>query len=80
MRFNRTTYGEKIKQLRINKGLTQEQLAEKMNVSGTYIVKMVSGSVRSSWQLSWRPVLVFHRATSCLVRRHEAGNKQSSQL
>ena len=48
MRFDRTTYGEKIKQLRINKGLTQEQLAEKMNVSGTYIVKMVSGSVRSS--------------------------------
>ena len=40
MRFNRMAYGTRIKQLRINKGLTQEQLAEKMHVTGTYIVKI----------------------------------------
>ena len=40
MRFNRIAYGARIKQLRINKGLTQEQLAEKMHVTGTYIVKI----------------------------------------
>lgn len=29
MRFDRMAYGARIKQLRISKGLTQEQLAEK---------------------------------------------------
>lgn len=52
MRFNRTTYGEKIKQFRINKGLTQEQLAEKMNVTGTYIVKIENGQRIGSVELA----------------------------
>ena len=52
MRFNRTTYGAKIKQLRINKGLTQEQLAEKMNVTGTYIVKIENGQRIGSVELA----------------------------
>lgn len=52
MRFDRTTYGAKIKQLRINKGLTQEQLAEKMNVTGTYIVKIENGQRIGSVELA----------------------------
>mgnify|MGYP000001303296 len=39
MRFDHKSYGAGIRQLRIRKGFTQEQLAEKLNVSGTYIVK-----------------------------------------
>lgn len=39
MHFDRKSYGARIRQLRISKGFTQEQLAEKLNVSGTYIVK-----------------------------------------
>lgn len=52
MRFDRTAYGAKIKQLRINKGLTQEQLAEKMNVTGTYIVKIENGQRIGSVELA----------------------------
>ena len=40
MQFDRTAYGKRIKRLRISTGLTQEQLAEKMNVTSTYIVKI----------------------------------------
>lgn len=39
MHFDRKSYGARIRQLRIRKGFTQKQLAEKLNVSGTYIVK-----------------------------------------
>lgn len=43
MPFDRTAYGERIKRLRISKNLTQEQLAEKISISRTYIVKIESG-------------------------------------
>ena len=35
MRFDHKSYGARIRQLRIRKGFTQEQLAEKLNVSGS---------------------------------------------
>ena len=43
MHFDRTAYGERIKRLRTVRELTQEQLAEKINVSRTYIVKIENG-------------------------------------
>lgn len=43
MHFDRVAYGERIKRLRTSKELTQEQLAEKINVSRTYIVKIENG-------------------------------------
>lgn len=43
MGFEQGANGARIKQLRIGKGLTQEQLSEKMNVTGTYIVKIENG-------------------------------------
>lgn len=52
MRFDRTAYGAKVKQLRLNKGLTQEQLAEKMNVTSTYVVKIESGQRTGSVELA----------------------------
>ena len=52
MRFNRMAYGARIKQLRINKGLTQEQLAEKMHVTGTYIVKIENSERTGSIELA----------------------------
>ena len=43
MYFNREDYGSRIRSLRKNRGLTQEQLAEKMNVSTPYIAKIETG-------------------------------------
>ena len=43
MHFDRTAYGERIKRLCTGRELTQEQLAEKINVSRTYIVKIENG-------------------------------------
>ena len=52
MRFDRMAYGARIKQLRISKGLTQEQLAEKMHVTGTYIVKIENSQRTGSIELA----------------------------
>ena len=43
MHFDRMAYGDRIKRLRTGRELTQEQLAEKINVSRTYIVKIENG-------------------------------------
>ena len=43
MHFDRMAYGERIKRLRTGRELTKEQLAEKINVSRTYIVKIENG-------------------------------------
>lgn len=43
MYFDPKVYGARIKQLRTSNGLTQEQLAEKMNLTGTYIGKIEKG-------------------------------------
>ena len=43
MHFNREDYGSRIRSLRKKRGLTQEQLAEKMNVSTPYIAKIETG-------------------------------------
>ena len=40
MGFERDAYATRIKSLRKKSGLTQEQLAEKINVTSTYIVKI----------------------------------------
>lgn len=43
MSFNKENYGSRIRILRKRRGLTQEQLAEKMNVSTPYIAKIENG-------------------------------------
>ena len=56
MGFDRDTYAARIKSLRKSRGLTQEQLAEKMNVTSTYIVKIENsqrtGSIEFSVELA----------------------------
>ena len=44
MGFEQGAYGARIKQFRIGKGLTQEQLAERVRVTRTYIAKIENGS------------------------------------
>ena len=43
MRYDLKECGKRIQQLRKERGLTQEQLAEKLNVSQNTIVKIESG-------------------------------------
>lgn len=52
MYFDHKAYGERIKRLRRSKGLTQEQLAEKLRVSRTYIGKIEKGSQVGSIELA----------------------------
>lgn len=52
MRFDQKVYGARIKKLRITKGLTQEQLAEKVSVSRTSIVKIENGTQSGSIELA----------------------------
>lgn len=59
MYFDRVAYGTRIKQLRISKGLTQEQLAEKMNVTGTYIGKIEKGQQAGSIELAVELAMFF---------------------
>lgn len=42
-----TTLGQKIKQLRKEKGLTQEQLAIQANISYTTLTKMENGAIKN---------------------------------
>ena len=43
MYFDSRTYALRIKELRIEKGLTQEQLAEKIGISINYLAKIETG-------------------------------------
>ena len=43
MQFDRMAYGERINRVRTGRELSQELLAEKINVSRTYIVKIENG-------------------------------------
>lgn len=52
MYFDRFAYGVRVRRLRLDKGLTQEQLAEKICVSGTYIGKIETGKQVGSVELA----------------------------
>lgn len=44
MRFDQRAYGARIKQLRNSRGLTQEQLAEQIGITRTYLLKIENGA------------------------------------
>lgn len=44
MHFDQTVYGAKIRQMRISRGLTQEQLAEQIGITRTYLLKIENAS------------------------------------
>lgn len=80
MYFNREDYGSRIRSLRKKRVLTQEQLAEKMNVSTPYIAKIETGkqtgpvelavvqhSLMFLWIISWweKEILQRNRSADC---------------
>lgn len=78
MRFNRMAYGARIKQLRINRGLTQEQLAEKMHVTGTYIVKIENSQRTGSIELAVELADCFGVSLDHLLLGGEYRNKKQA--
>ena len=48
MRFNREDYGSRIRNLRKKRGLTQEQLAERLSLSPTHLSNIETGTTRVS--------------------------------
>ena len=76
MGFEQGTYGARIKQLRIGKGLTQEQLAEKMNVTGTYIVKIENGQRTGSVELAVELAAYFGVSLDYLLLGGEHSDKK----
>ena len=58
MYFNREDYGSRIRSLRKKRGLTQEQLAEKMNVSTPYITKIETVEFAAFFDVSLDYLLV----------------------
>jgi len=76
MGFEQGAYGARIKQLRIGKGLTQEQLAEKMNVTGTYIVKIENGQRTGSVELAVELAAYFGVSLDYLLMGGEHSDKK----
>lgn len=71
-------YGARIKQLRISKGLTQEQLAEKMHVTGTYIVKIENSQRTGSIELAVELAECFGISLDHLLLGGECSNKKQA--
>ena len=72
MHFDRIAYGERIKRLRTSEELTQEQLAEKMNVSRTYIVKIENGFQIGPIEIAVELARVFNVSLDFLLLGKEA--------
>ena len=67
MYFNREDYGSRIRSLRKKRGLTQEQLAEKMNVSTPYIAKIETGKQTGPVELAVEFAAFFDVSLDCLL-------------
>lgn len=78
MQFDRTAYGKRIKRLRISTGLTQEQLAEKMNVTSTYIVKIENSQRTGSIEFSVELAYCFGVSLDYLLLGAEVENKKQA--
>ena len=69
-------YATRIKSLRKKSGLTQEQLAEKINVTSTYIVKIENSQRTGSIEFSVELAKCFGVSLDYLLLGEEVGNKK----
>lgn len=67
MRFDRTSYGARVKQLRNNRGLTQEQLAEQIGITRTYLLKIENGSQVGAVELAVEFAVYFNVSLDFLL-------------
>lgn len=78
MGFDRDAYATRIKSLRKKSGLTQEQLAEKINVTSTYIVKIENSQRTGSIEFSVELAKCFGVSLDYLLLGEEVGNKKQA--
>ena len=76
MGFSRDSYAARIKNLRKSRGLTQEQIAEKMHVTSTYIVKIENGQRTGSIEFSVDLANCFGVSLDYLLLGTEVENKK----
>ena len=76
MGVNRDSYAARIKNLRKSRGLTQEQLAGKMNATSTYIVKIENGQRTGSIEFSVELANCFGVSLDYLLLGAEVVNKK----
>lgn len=79
MRFDRTAYGTRVRQLRIAKRLTQEQLAEKMSVTSTYIGKIENGQQTGPVELAVELATFFEISIDDLLLGRDCQVKSKKQ-
>ena len=80
MRHGLKEYGKRIQQLRKERELTQEQLAEKLNVSQNTIAKIESGLRRSSIDFLLEISEFFNVSTNYLVFGVHAEDVEDEKL
>ena len=79
MIFDQNSYGARIKKLRLAIGLTQEQLAEKVGVSRTCIVKIENGAQSGSIELAVEFAELFRTSLNFLLLGSEYRMKNKKQ-
>ena len=79
MNFDQISYGMRIRKLRVNAGLTQEQLAEQICISRTYLVKIESGLQAGSIELTVELAKFFSVSVDFLLLGKEQWQMNRSQ-
>ena len=79
MRFDRMEYGARIRNLRICRGLTQEQLAEQIGITRTYLLKIENGSQVGPVELAVELAVYFNVSLDFLLLEQDYLAKDRKQ-
>ena len=67
MYFNQVEFGKRLRELRLSKGMTQEELAEALNINLDHMRKMERGRERCSIDLLLEIAIYFNVSTDYLL-------------
>ncbi|AFM40039.1 putative transcriptional regulator [Desulfosporosinus acidiphilus SJ4] len=69
----------RVREFRINLGLTQEQLAEKVGVSSRTIISLEKGIYKPSIMLAYKLSLIFNETIECIFKLDENLKKEEKK-
>jgi len=69
----------RVREFRINLGLTQEQLAEKVGVSSRTIISLEKGIYKPSIMLAYKLSLIFNKTIECIFKLNENLKKEEKK-